>query len=376
MGFLAQILGVAAGFSAIMLTCSLVVMSLVRIVHYLQRRRGNTLGEMLGALSIGFRSSHADAAEPGDAAQVEFTLDVLAYPALHSPETVRRTMSPVISLSGTNEQRARLARDIEYISVDDLIRIVQQYSALERGATNANDKEAALWDIPARWHVALPAEARKVGVFTAYIKDWFATVEGASAERFKIAARRLTITVSCILVVLLNLDGIALLSTLYKSGAVRDELANRSTAILAMADRLKVHSTETALPTNRDALLDGVSTDLLQLNTVLNQPELAIGWQASWISKEWCAYQGKCASGDGALKKSRKEWVIDVFRWLAGLTLSGTLLSLGAPFWTTQLRDVLNLQNSVRQAKGAVAKVARRDGDDEDDSPTPSGAEA
>jgi hypothetical protein len=336
-----------------MLTGSLIVMGLVRVLHYLGNKRGRTLGEMLGSLNLGYRLANDDHAAPGDAAQAAFVLDVLTHPTLHTPSRIelartKRTEEPRY----VEKRRELLAQTVEYIAEADLRRIVRRLARLEigaeveRGSTGETDSDDRGLEIPARWHEKLPPSARKLETFVAYISDWFRTAEGQTTEQFKVEARRLTAVISCILVVLFNLDGLALATNLFQGGSLRAELSRRAPDLLDMSDPILQQSN--APPAEREELLDGVADQFSSLNSTLNHPDLGIGWQHSWIAQSFCA---ECGPKATAPQRSLWPWAWDVGRWLFGLILSSITLSFGAPFWANQLRSLLNLQNSLKQAK-------------------------
>jgi len=375
MSFLSQIFGTVIGFSAVMLTVSLVVMALVRVVQYLKRDRGKTLGEMLGSLNVGYRLAHGDQAQPGDDAQSAFVLDIMSFPTLHSPATVQKFRSPAKSARGVVQGMDRLSQSVEYISQEDLILIIQRLAALEHDADaappwiNAPDPSA---EVPPRWYGKLSPANRKLDVFIAYVKDWFETVEATTSERFKLATRRLTFTISCVVVVLVNIDSIKLVSNLYHSASARDEMSARAEGLLAMANNMGVAHTEGPPQTDREGLLKDVGGELTQLNTVLNIPDLEFGWESSWICKAWCTYQSHCTSGEVTPKEqTRGDWILMGLRWLVGLTVSCIMLSLGAPFWAGQLKNVLNLRNSVQSAKAGDSTPSSSDAEEDEESPPP-----
>jgi hypothetical protein len=392
MAFLFRLFSTLLAFFTVMLTASLIVMCLVRILHYLSNTRAKTLGEMLGALNQGFRSTQGDTTQPGDLAQSNFVLDILTYPLLHSPDVAQKLVPKQNRADAITRSRERLAATVEYLAKDDLKRIVQALSreqwtapssdapvtapagTPERAPSAAGDMASAAPAtsvavatlstvsgpsasatvprplasgdpfIPARWVVRLTENRRHESDFLAYIDAWYQRLERGSTEQFKNKARRLTATLSCLIVVFLNMDGFRLATDIFKSAAAQDILALQASTVLQTADRLRVNEPSGGLITSdRDALLDGVPSTLNQLNGVLNEPELQLGWENSWIVKKWCA----CAKGEASCGSP----FLDYVRWLAGLAFSTLLLSLGAPFWADQLRRLLNLQNSVQAPK-------------------------
>jgi hypothetical protein len=98
---------------------------------------------------------------------------------------------------------------------------------------------------------------------------------------------------------------------------------------------------------------------LIQLNAVLNLPELRLGWQRSTFIERYCSYTKKCATPVSITKSESSDGTADfwlyVVRWFAGLTVSVMLLFLGAPFWADRLRDLLRLRSTVEQNKKAGA---------------------
>jgi hypothetical protein len=332
---LLQIVSTLIGFATVMLTASLVVMALVRIVQFLGDRRGKTVGEMLAALIRGYRQLHGDAGYGYDDRDTAFIVDVLSFPTLHLPRDIPRSIKSTPGAPAPSDQELRkLTNRVEYLSKESLLAIVD---ALSRVSGKP--------ELPATWYANLSPEARSLSSFNAYVEQWFETVEAVSSESFKSEARRLTALMSCLVVVAMNIDGFQLASALYHDSALTAELERRAPDVLALAQKRQA---EAVAPDQggRDRLLDGVTGDLRQTNAVLNEPGLELGWQNSWITKAWC----KSCAPPGVVVPARTwaEWLPNLARWLAGLFFSCVMLSLGAPFWTDRLKDLLNLRNSMQ----------------------------
>jgi hypothetical protein len=344
MTFLVRVFATLIGISTVMLTCSLVVMCLVRVLQYLANMRGKTVGEMLAAMNQGFRFNQGDAASPSDEPQLSFMLDVLSYPALHEPAALIKVAARSADPKQRKGLQEQLAKSVEYLSKQDLIAIVR--SMLETRTTPAPEGLAdpdGDRPLPSRWSRSLPPQARKFADFVAYVEHWYMTLDALGTEQFKTKARRLTATVSCLLVVFMNLDGLQLATDIFEDSSLRASLGEQAPQVLARADYMGAKDAFSPTITERDALLRGVGETTIQANGILNEPQLGFGWQESKIVKMWCA----CKAGGPCPSASQRS--LGVLRWLAGLTFSCLLLSLGAPFWSDRLRDLLSLRNNVQR---------------------------
>jgi hypothetical protein len=341
MELIAQIVGTVLGFIVVMTAASLVVSIVVRFVHYLADKRSTSLSEMLGALNHGFRLHHGDRVSPGDAAENRFVLDILTDPALHSMEAARTFDAASAQLGDADDPRRKLlARRVDFISKESLLAIVERLSP--QGV------------LPARWHYALAPEHATVNAFRDHLDKWFAIAEGNSTEQFRRDSKRLVVVLSALLVVVTNLDAIQLVTDLYHSAPLRDALANQANDLLQTASALGAtdRAATANLPTDRVEWLNEGEIYLPQLNAVLNQPELNLGWTHSWIVRKWCKACGASTDPDlaeAALSPTWSDWFVTLVRWLAGLALSTGLLSLGAPFWADQLKSFLGVRNAVQQ---------------------------
>jgi hypothetical protein len=208
--------------------------------------------------------------------------------------------------------------------------------------------------LPGRWHHELEPENATFEAFKRHVDKWFAIAEGNSTEQFRRDSKRLVVALSALLVVVTNLDAIQLAMDLYTSAPLRDALADQANDLLNTASALGATdpSRMTHLPADRIAWLNDGEIYLPQLNAVLNQPELNLGWTHSWIVRKWCKACSAPADQDLAaagMSSTPSDWAFSLLRWLAGLALSTGLLSLGAPFWADQLKSFLGVRNAVQQ---------------------------
>jgi len=356
MSIILKIIGTLIGVSTVMLTCSLLVACAVRIVQYLANSRGETLGEMLGGLNRGFRAEHSEQAQSGDRAQLTFVHDILTYPALHPTQTLVRLGSASWTTEQLERRRARAASVVEYLAKEDLLAIVR--AMLEPTRIDQPDDAVALDPddtrlLPERWSSQLRPEHRRFRDFRLYVERWYKTLEGVASEQFKTKARRITASISCLLVVFINLDGVELATDIFESPEIQTVLFNQAPSILSRAEAMGVITPDTGPPVDREELVRGTSGVFAQANGILNEPALRLGWQESKIVKAWCAcHADPRASCQGI-------W-LGTLRWLAGLIFSCLLLSLGAPFWADMLRRFLNFQNSVKQALSGDREQPRK----------------
>jgi hypothetical protein len=344
-----QLLGTLLGFVTVMAGVSLIVSVLVRLLHYLSGRRGQTVVEMLASLNHAYRTQYGDLALSGDSEEMNFALDVLGDPALHTRSHLANLVGPA-KAGGAVYAKARLdlARRIEFMPADLLKQIVEKQAG--SGGT-----------LPAAWYRALPPEAVQVGAFKKYVDHWFKSVESASKDAFIDDTRRLVSVVSCIAVVLFNLDGLAMLGDLYRNIELRNSVTARAGDILSLSERVLADEPAAALPSVREELLNDAMPTLMQVNGLLNEPALHFGWQEGWFIKRWCAYKN-CEDDQNAVAVARPTTsaiALDAVRWIAGLLFSCVMLSLGAPFWADMLRKTLS-----------IGGTARRPGDDAPSDPS------
>ena len=348
MSFILKAFSTLIGVSTVMLTCSLVVMSMVRVLQYLANSRGQTLGEMLGSLNQGFRTDGRDIAGSDDAARLAFIQDVLTYPTLQGSDRVAKMTAPNLRPDQLLKRRGEAVRAVEYLAKKDLLAIVR--SMLEpmmvpaphvpRPPGDTDPDDARL--LPARWSVQLPPEKRTFYAFRRYVEHWYETLEGVATEQFKTKARRMTASLSCVLVVFLNLDGLQLAVDIFESPDAQQLLESRAPVILKRAESLGATTPQAPPSADRDELIAGAGETFVQMNGVLNEPSLRLGWQESKITKAWCA----CAEQAGPCPGI----VLGTVRWFAGLLFSCLLLALGAPFWADMLKNLLNFRNAVKAA--------------------------
>jgi hypothetical protein len=361
------IIETAIAFVAIMLAASLAVTAIVRLIHAARRTRSEGVPNMLIRLHHGFLVSHDQKCELGDAHERQFVADVLSSPVLHTTERYKELREAIHELTLDNpfvdpeEKHAKrhadevkrykaaykkLSRSLEYLSEDDLLAIIEERS-VEREV--GGEKVQV---IPGSWRDGLPDEEATTEIFADYVKRWFKTVEGTVAQQFGERARKLAISVSCLVVVLLNLDGLRLAQTLHQNRVLSESLVARVSLLQESADRLEVQE-GSGLGSYGDELSPDQSWEDLKLDVqnaaaFMTNDALPLGWQNSYITKKWCAYRESCKSdtpvrlgsmaGQGAL-------------WILGLLFSCVLVSQGAPFWVNRLRELLRLKNAVQARK-------------------------
>jgi hypothetical protein len=353
----------AIAFVVIMLAASLMVTAIVRLLHAWTDRRGRGVSDMLVRLHHGFRAHRDIFSSPGDDAESAFVHDILSDPILHTSDRLAQNNAWNATLEGSGDQKVeleraasrKLAKAIDFIGKDDLISLVERHSvAVDTGRTDKKSGEPITFlALPERWRPGVEPEDARTEDFVAHIERWWSTVEGTIAQEFGQQARRLSVIISCLLVVAVNLDGFRLAWTLYKDRAVSERIAAHADEVKRSADRLRVGTDPDSLGRPPDVPRSDVKLEL-QLNAaVLTNDALPIGWQNSYIVKRWCAYQGCTDSGAGPPvdPPTRGQLFLDVLMWLAGLAFSCMLLSQGAPFWVRILGTVLRLRNAVQVRK-------------------------
>ncbi|WP_433926432.1 hypothetical protein AB3662_26280 [Sorangium cellulosum] len=363
------LLETALAFALIMLTASLFVSAVVQVIINVGRYRSCVLIHMLRSLIHGFRTFHRDpevvdpvtgrpapdALSRNEACEMRFVHEVLADPVLHA-----RSAKLV-----AGSDPARLALLVEYIDADDLISIAA-------GASVAVDAEGRERLLPGRWvscGQGGAVETKRYATldqFSAYVRRWFPTLEGTASQTFKQRARQLTLLVSMMVVLLFNFDGFRVLARLHEHGASRAQVIAQADTVTTTAARLGERP-QRAPDELGDATLEDFRLEMQKAATVLDEANLGIGWQESWIVARFCAYRGESP----AASPTALQLVRDTLFWLAGLAFSCGMLSLGAPFWVTTFSRLIQMRNEVqhrkrqesasgaRPASGALALPAR-----------------
>lgn len=336
MDALLRILTVLIAATALMSVASMLVATLVRYVLYLRRSRGKNTAEMLSAFNYGFRARQGDQPALGDEPSVAFALDVLADPVLHGPPTPReREQYGKLELEKQYTALKRELTRVDYVPIDVLKRIVSAHAS---GGV-----------LPSSWHTSLLPTVATADAFNAYIEAEQHVIQGVSDDRFRTEAKRLTWSLSLLLVVVLHFDATDFVTRMLRSPASADTLASFAPDLLQVSVDTGLDQPLTQ-PRDDDDLL--VELPWTQLLAVLNERDLGVGWQNSWYLRELCSYDVACARELGLDLTAAPTgfWKFVRFvRWLFGFALTWVLLGLGAPFWADRLRDLLNLRNSVAQ---------------------------
>ncbi|MGK3992822.1 hypothetical protein [Sorangium sp. So ce1024] len=357
------LLETALAFALIMLTASLFVSAVVQVVINVGRYRSCILTHMLRSLIHGFRTFHRDpevvdpvtgrpapdALSRNEACEMRFVHEVLADPVLHA-------RSAKLAAGTDPEQLALL---VEYIDADDLITIAA-------GASVAVDAEGRERLLPGRWvscgHGGAVVTKRYATLdqFSAYVRRWFPTLEGTASQTFKQRARRLTLLVSMMVVILFNFDGFQVLARLHQNGGSRAHVVAQADTVLDAATRLGERPSPQGAPAAEltDVTLKDLGLEMQKTATILDEAKLGLGWQESWIVERFLAYRGDSLSAP----PTTLQLLRDTLFWLAGLAFSCGMLSLGAPFWVTTFSRLIQMRNEVqhrkRQESGSVARAA------------------
>jgi hypothetical protein len=373
----------ALAFAAAMLAASLFVSALVQVLQGVGRYRARTVSELLHALIHGFRVYHNDAdilkaeAAPGPAARKKlldaanecediFVRDILVDPVLHQRgEEIEY-----------QEEPQQLCRMVEYIDEGDLIRLGRNYAeyyellrqhgnppvvapraaapppAAPPAAAPQGVAPLPVLPLPLEWvggiaHADKPyADTEKFGN---YVTLWFATLEGTAAESFKKRIRRLTLVLACSVVVLFNLDGIDLVRGLFSNGSARAALGAQAGALQDTADRLRITGYDGGSPSQPALSNHDLALVMQRTATILDEANIGIGWQNSWITRRWAAYKG--VGAEPGVPPTGVRLALDTLSWVLGLFFSAAMVSLGSRFWLSMLAKVLPLQNEVQYRK-------------------------
>ena len=406
-----DLLDTALAFSLTMLAASLFVSVVVQFIQGLLGMRGTQVIRMVQSIHLCYREHYlplllknrqkllADAVSqshgtivtkayteqieeinkqiinlsPNDVRCRFFIADVLCDSSLHPIDSYQRFLVATKGKSPLNDQDwpifLKQAHQIEYLAQDDLLRLVSKQWDLPSGYPQEGEPTRAetWWSSPLAKLAGPPS-------FQESMTYWFPTIEGTSAQDFKQRVRMITLWVSCAVVIVLNLDGLQLISTLNNEKTQRDFMVSQASNLLLSANRVTAndqpfgpppvpattHSTipqspapaasplpasETTSPTTADKALE-----IQKAVTILSDANIGLGWPKSWIVKEWAAFNHVEGGGD-VTAPGAVSMAMDILRWIGGLLFSCALLSLGAPFWVTTVSDLINLKNEVQQRK-------------------------
>jgi hypothetical protein len=334
-----DLVSLALAFAVVMAALSLIVSSLVRLLHYLFASRGRNLLEMLARLDQTYRSEHGEPAAAGDAPSYAFARDVLTFPVLHSS----RPGQQVDGATRGRRQRERMAVRVEFMPLETLLQIVRTLCPDGR--------------LRPSWHLGLSPDAQRVEDFERFARTWYGSLEGVATDRFRIRSRRAVAAVSALVVVAFNIDGFALLGDLRRESLLRQYLEGHA----AEVGRLAQSQRDDLSDVHADGAQPNDLPRLLKLNGILNEPMLNLGWQRNYFSRRWCVYHG-CTITEPALKvpvPNGFELAWDGVRWVLGLLFSCAMLSLGAPFWADFLARALKVRTALGPVGGYREQAER-----------------
>ncbi len=183
------------------------------------------------------------------------------------------------------------------------------------------------------WHAQAVAE-KAGGKLVAGVMARFDQMSERLTQMFTQRARAVTVVVSLVVAILLPLDSIELLRRLSEDGTLRARL---STQAQQAVDKGKPAEASGDIKKDLETLRD--------LKKQLDEPSIAIippGWWQAKIMKPGAA--------------NDVDWP-KVPSALAGVLLSGVLMSLGAPFWFDMLKNLMRL----RPAAAANEEKDRKD---------------
>lgn len=178
--------------------------------------------------------------------------------------------------------------------------------------------------------------------FLSKLNSCFDQIIDRVSELFTTRTRWVTALISVALALVLHLDAVGLLNRLSVDDALRDRLV---AAAIERSEQEREQAAQTA-PASTDpvAAIRAAGVADLEGYGLVSFPRTFDEWVGRWRVTE-------AAPGGLAAGPSHSEWAI--FMQAFGILLSAALLSLGAPFWYSALRDMVKLRSIV----------ARRDDD-------------
>jgi hypothetical protein len=351
MQFLVGIIDTVVGFSAVMLASSLLVMVTIRVLHYLANRRATGLTTLLASVHLKYREKVEPASRAGDVQQDVFVSDVLTHPLLFGGAAGASTPS----LIGTQEAAER----VDSITEAELILVIESFA---NGGL-----------LPERWFFAPTTAGRSLYKYKLHVETWFKTAAARSRQEFAREAKQLSWLLSALVVAAVNLDAFELALAVHRSATGRSALMDATPGLLEMADRLAPPAEADGFEADRDALIEDLGSDLGQLNSLFNIPELELGWTHSRIVRSIQAYRAgshqPAPSAKTALELVPQRGGIwpalsdpgepsaygvpprepigtfalffEFGRWLVSIGASVFLVAQGPPFWADLIRSIL-----------------------------------
>lgn len=316
-------LDILLGLSVVMLMVSLIVTVLTEAIVSLMQMRGRHLLEgMIGLLKQvdrDFPEHVVDAVATG----------ILTHPLIRSKGCRfgavihREELTKLVLELAADEGPQRLKPEI-LAQLRDMLRrngIADPEATLERVRAVALKLELAHPEIPTnlRYSTAFLQEANSR--FLAKINGWFDQTIDRVSDRFTRATRIVTFCGSLLIALILQLDTAQLVNRLSEDSNLRGELVKQA---------LKIDGQAIAPSPDRSSLVPALSDpDRARLKGLVQDD--IIEFPASL--REW-----------------RGRWTLDNFIMkLLGIVLTATLLSLGAPFWYSALKNLIRLRSLIAQ---------------------------
>jgi len=321
------------GLALVMLVASLATMLVTQSLIALFRRRAAHL--LAGVTDL---LNHLDASiSRSDAGQI--AQNVLKHPMVRGsttrPATVikreellkllfelalPRPEAPDTSTPRLEERvRAILARVLRENGIDDPARTLSNVRMLALELERSHPEMA----FAARQTLAITQEA--YSEFVAKVNAWFDHTMDRVSERFTVSSRAFTFLSALALVLVTQLDTIAVINRLATDQPIRDALVREAVRLDAQA---VASNTSPSLPEEEQRRLVRVMADA----GILRVPREFDAWWAGW----------------GTINP-----------W--GAMLSVLLLSLGAPFWFNALSSLLRLRSVVAQKDDADRAERQRE---------------
>ena len=316
-------LDILLGLSVVMLMVSLIVTVLTEAIVSLMQMRGKHLLEgMTGLLK------QVDREFPEDVVDAVATA-ILTHPLIRSKGCRfgavihREELTKLVLELAADEGPQRLKPEILAQLRDMLGRngIADPEATLERVRAVALKLELAHPEIPnnLRYSTAFLQEANSR--FLAKINGWFDQTIDRVSDRFTRATRIVTFCGSLVIALVLQLDTAQLVNRLSEDSNLRGELVKQA---------VKIDGQAVAPSPDRSALVPALSDpDRARLKGLVQDD--IIEFPASL--REW-----------------RGRWTLDNFIMkLLGIVLTAALLSLGAPFWYSALKNLIRLRSLIAQ---------------------------
>jgi len=395
-----QQIDTAIAFSVVMLMLSLIVTAVVQVITALADLRGRNLASGLENLLRQIEPEFREKLPDGSTIAQHIGEVVVKHPAIAHAGTRAKAVAKSELIGVLRD----LCSDNPAANIDPDAK-AKLKALLDERIPGAGQAVAAAQDIEKQLSNALPGQADKVkaALQTAFgtvskleheIGRWFDTIMDRLSDIFTRRARVITVVVSVLIVVTLQIDAGEILRQITTSPELRAKLTAMSDSALSQADKTFDNSERASaaladIKKNHSDKPDGAQvavavdkvpahvTRCMDGRNALSEAAVKLADKEELLDEFDNACQAKTRQAMGnsydeirgmhsdlektgleivpvkvggkSVFDSRVDWVgaYGVRRHVAGVLASILLLSLGAPFWFNALRQLSNLKPAI-----------------------------